>query len=114
MLFNTLKKFKYTYSADYYGYITKTGQDGTTTEKAYDLVATPINLALSTSFIGDIIILTDAKLQNAGVIRNIKDRNDNQVYVDGVWEIKSTQPIVNAVGIIDGYKYKAKIISGDV
>lgn len=114
MLFNTLKKAKYTYNADYYGYTTRTSADGSITENVYNTFSTKISLALSTTFIGDIIILTDVKLQNAGHILNITDRNGNPVYVDGEWEIKQTQPVVNAMGIIDGYKYKAKIISGDV
>jgi hypothetical protein len=114
MLFNTLRTAKYQYTADYYGYTVVTSADGTVSENVYDEVPRQIILALSTSFIGDIIILTDNKLQNKGYISNIKDRNGSDVYVDGLWEIRSTQPIVNALGIIDGYKYKAKIISGDI
>jgi hypothetical protein len=114
MLFNTFRKAKYTYSADYYGYTVVTSADGTVSNNVYTQDPTPIQFALSTTFIGDIVILTDSKLQNKGRIADIEDRNGNSVYVDGEWEIKSTQPIVNAMGIIDGYKYKAKIISGDI
>lgn len=114
MLFNTLRKAKYTYLGDYYGYTVLTSADGLVSNNVYASTPTPIQFALSTTFIGDIVILTDSKLQLKGRITDIKDRNDNPIYIDGEWEIKSTQPIVNAMGIIDGYKYKAKIISGDI
>jgi 1-aminocyclopropane-1-carboxylate deaminase/D-cysteine desulfhydrase-like pyridoxal-dependent ACC family enzyme len=114
MLFNTLRKAKYTYQGDYYGYTTVTSADGLVSNTVYTTSPIIIQFALSTSFIGDIVILTDSKLQLKGHVADITDRNGNPVYVDGEWEIKSTQPIVNAMGVIDGYKYKAKLISGNV
>ena len=114
MLFTTFKRAKYNYSGDYYGYTVVTSADGTVSEKRYNEFFTKITFSLSTSFIGDIVILTDSKLQNTGRIQNITDRNGNLVYQDGVWEISQTQPVVNAMGIVEGYKYKAKIISGDI
>lgn len=114
MLFNTFRKAKYTYRGDYYGYTVVTSADGLVSNNVYASIPTDIQFALSTTFIGDIVILTDSKLQIKGRITDIRDRNDNPIYVDGEWEIKTTQPIVNAMGIIDGYKYKAKIISGDI
>jgi hypothetical protein len=114
MLFDTLRRAKYNYSAEYYGYTKVTSADESVTENVYNEVPDSIILALSTTFTGDIVILTNSKLQKAGYIANIQDRNGTEIYVDGTWEIKSTQPVVNALGIVDGYKYKAKIISGDV
>ena len=114
MLFTTFKRSKYNYSGDYYGYTMVTSADETVTEKRYNNFFTKITFSLSTSFIGDIVILSDSKLQNSGKIINIVDRNGNEVYQNGEWEIKQTQPVVNAMGIVEGYKYKAKIISGDV
>lgn len=114
MLFDTLRRAKYNYSADYYGYRKVTSADGTTTENIYNEVPESIILSLSTTFIGDIVVLTGSKLQKSGYLANIQDRNGNEIYTEGTWEIKSTQPVVNALGIVEGYKYKAKIISGDV
>jgi hypothetical protein len=114
MLFDTLRRAKYNYTADYYGYRRVTSADGTVTENIYETIPSPIILALSTTFIGDIVILTNSKLQKAGYLANIRDRNGNEIYDEGQWEIKSTQPVVNALGFVEGYKYKAKIISGDV
>lgn len=114
MLFDTIRRSKYNYSANYYGYTVVTSADGSVTENIYTEVPEQINLALSTTFIGDIIILTNSKLQKAGYLTDILDRNGNEIYLNGKWEIKSTQPVVNALGIVEGYKYKAKIISGDI
>lgn len=114
MLFDTFRRSKYNYTAEYYGYTKVTSADGSVTENVYTEVPEQIILALSTTFTGDIVILTNSKLQKAGYVANIQDRNGTEIYIDGRWEIKSTQPVVNALGIVEGYKYKAKIISGDI
>lgn len=112
MLFNTYKNYPYT--ADYYSYTLITSADGTVTERRYTIVPQRINVSVSTSFIGDLIITSTSKLQNAGQLSNLLDRNGNPVYSNSVWEIKSTQPVVNPIGFVQGYKYKAKLISGDI
>jgi hypothetical protein len=113
MLFDSLKKIKYQYSGDYYGYQVKTEIDTSTINQYYE-VPISFRCALSTSFIGDLVILSDTKLQIKGRIKNVVDRNGNEIYINGDWEISSTQPVLNAMGLVDGYKYKAKIISGDI
>ena len=86
MLFNTLRRAKYTYIGDYYGYTTITSADGLVSSNVYATAPTSIQFALSTSFVGDIVILTDSKLQLKGRITDILDRNNNPIYVDGEWE----------------------------
>lgn len=112
MLFNSYKTYPYT--ADYYSYEVITSADGTVSEKRYSTIPEQIKASVSTSFIGDLVIVTTSKLQNVGKIQNLLDRNGKEIYEDGVWEIKSTQPIVSSIGFVQGYKYKAKLISGDV
>jgi len=112
MLFNTVKNRNYT--VDYKGYTLVTSADGTVTEKRYATIPTTIKVQISTSFTGDLIILADDKLQLEGYLENLVDRNENIVYDDALWKITSTQPVVNAVGLVEGYKYKAKIISGNI
>ena len=112
MLFNTYKKFNYT--GDVYGYRIVTSADGTVTSKEYDVAPRQFKMQISTSFIGDLIILLNQKVQNESYIKVIKDRNGDEIYPNGVWKITQTQPITNALGIVEGYKYKAKIISGDI
>jgi len=112
MLFNTVKNRNYT--VDCTGYILVTSADGTVTQKEYDVV--PINhpVQIATSFVGDLIVLADVKLQVSTLLSNLLDRNGAEVYDNAVWEITQSQPVVNAVGLVEGYKYKAKIITGNV
>jgi hypothetical protein len=112
MLFNTVKNRNYT--VDYRGYTTITSADGVVTEKRYALVGTPVRVQISTSFTGSLIILADEKLQLDGYLENLVDRNGTAVYDGALWRISSTQPLVNAVGLVEGYKYKATIISGNI
>lgn len=112
MLFNTVKNRNYT--VDYKGYTLVTSPDGTVTEKRYAVIPTTVKVQISTSFTGDLIILADNKLQLEGYLNNLVDRNGKIVYEDALWKITSTQPVVNAVGLVEGYKYKAKIISGNI
>ena len=112
MLFNTVKNRNYT--VDYRGYTTITTADGLVTNKAYRVNPTTIKVQISTSFTGDLILLANEKLQLNGYLDNLVDRNNNSVYEDATWNITSTQPVVNAVGLVEGYKYKAKIILGNV
>jgi hypothetical protein len=111
VLFNTLKT--YNYLVDYYSYVLVTSADGTVTTKDYVTVPNTYAVAISTSFIGDIVVLSNEKMQISGYLKNLRDRNGNEVYPDGIWEIRQTQPVLNALGIAEGYKYKAKIVDGN-
>lgn len=112
MLFNAYKR--YNYLADVYSYVLITSADGTVTQKEYDVVPTEHRVQISTSFSGDLVILATEKFQKDAYVQNIRDRNNNEIYEDGIWQISSTQPITNALGLVEGYKYKAKIIGGEV
>ena len=112
MLFNTVKNRNYT--VDYRAYTTVTSADGVVTERRYNAIGTPIRVQISTSFTGSLIILADEKLQLDSYLENLVDRNGTPVYENAVWRISSTQPVVNAVGLVEGYKYKATIISGNI
>ena len=112
MLFNAYKR--YNYEIDVYGYILVTSPDGTVTERQYDVVPTTHNVQITTSFIGDLIILASSKFQKDSYIQSLRDRNGNEIYPESIWQINSTQPITNALGLVEGYKYKAKIIAGEV
>lgn len=111
MLFNAYKAFNY--RADHYAYVIQTSADGTVQVPVYVSIPTEIRCQISTTLTGDIVILADNKLQINALLKNIRDRKGNQVYPDGVWQIKQTQPLVNALGLIEGYRYKAKIIDGN-
>lgn len=111
MLFNTVKNRNYTVEVQ--GYREVTSADGTVTQKIYDVATTTVPVSISTSFIGDLNILADIKFQKDAYLLQLKDRNENELYPDAVWIITQTQPVVNAVGLVEGYKYKAKILTGN-
>jgi hypothetical protein len=112
MLFSAYKAFPYV--ADYYSYTIITSADGTVSEKRYSTIPVQIKMQASSSYIGDLIISTDAKLQKDGKISNLRDKNGAEIYQDGVWQISQTQPRTNSLGLVEGYRYKARIISGDI
>lgn len=111
MLFNTVKNRNYTVKVQ--GYREVTSADGTVTQKIYDVATTTVPVSISTSFIGDLNILADIKFQKDAYLLELKDRNENELYPEAIWIITQTQPVVNAVGLVEGYKYKAKILSGN-
>lgn len=111
MLFNTVKNRNYTVEVQ--GYREVTSADGTVTQKIYDVATTTVPVSISTSFIGDLNILANIKFQKDAYLLELKDRNENELYPEAIWIITQTQPVVNAVGLVEGYKYKAKILTGN-
>lgn len=118
MKLNTTKN--YFYLGDYYGYQLITSADGTVTTRQYVTVPAQVsmditvNLNNNTGTIGDLIIVSKYKMQLNGYLKNILDKNSEEIYEDGVWEIISTMPVLNALGIKEGYRYNAKIIAGNI
>jgi hypothetical protein len=118
MKINTTKN--YFYLGDYYSYTLITSADGTVTTKQFVTVPAQVSMDISvnlnntTGTIGDLVITSQYKMQFEGYIKNILDKNGDQIYEDGIWEITSTMPVLNAFGIKDGYRYTAKLISGNI
>ena len=109
---------QYPYTGNYYSYVIITSADGTVTTKQYTTFPIEVKMDLSvnlnntTGTIGDLIINSQYKMQFEGYLKNIVDRNGDEIYQDGVWEIISNMPVLNAFGIKDGYRYMAKLIDG--
>lgn len=104
----------YPYSGDYYPYRLVTSADGTVTTRQYDVVPTPVKLSLSVNLLGDLVIESATKMQINSYLKNIKDRNGTQVYENGVWEIYQTAPLLSGIGTVEGFRYRARIIAGDI
>lgn len=105
---------KYPYSAQYYGYILINSADGTVTERQYNVVPKEITVALSVNLLGELKIESLEKLQLGGKLSDILDKNGEEIYSNGVWEITKTAPILEAIGVKGGYVYLAKLISGEI
>jgi len=109
---NTTKQYLYT--GNLYGYTVVTSADGTTTENIYVTVPTQVFLALSVNYFGDLVIESESKMQLNAYLKNIVDANGEEVYQDGVWKIYQTSPNLGPMGLKNGYKYKASILSGNI
>lgn len=105
---------QYPYTADYYSYTIITSADGTVTERRYATIPTEVKLSLSVNLLGDLVIESETKFQINSYLKNILDRNGEQIYTDGVWEIYQTAPLLSGLGTKEGYKYKARLIEGNI
>jgi hypothetical protein len=112
MKLNTTKEYLYT--GNYYGYTLVTSADGEVTERQYNTFFTVVNMALSVNLLGELVIDSTSKMQIDGQIQNVLDRNSEEIYVGGVWQITQTAPILGPGGIKAGYRYRARLISGAI
>ena len=109
-----LQTKQYPYTGNYYGYTNTTSADGSVTEKIYATVPTEVKLSISVNLLGDLIIDSVSKMQLGGYLRSIVDKNGNEIYQDGLWEIFQTAPLLSGIGTTEGYRYRARIIGGNV
>lgn len=109
---NTTKQ--YLYKGDLYGYTQVTSADGTVTENVYTEVPVQVSMALSVNLLGDLVVESPSKMQLNAYLTNVIDANGEEIYVDGQWEIFQTAPLLGPMGLKDGYKYRARIISGNI
>lgn len=112
MKVNTTKVYPYT--ADSYGYTLVTSADGTVTETRYNTVPDIVTLALSVNLLGELIIESKSKLQLNSYLKNVVDKNREEIYQDGVWKITQTAPLLASIGVKEGYKYRATLIEGQI
>ena len=112
MKLNAEKNYKYT--GDVFAYVVVTSADGTVSEKRYDTVGIPAPMDISVNLLGELVIKSDAKFQLDAYIGNIVDRNGEEIYTDGLWQIFQTAPLLNQLALKDGYQYRARLISGQI
>lgn len=109
---NTTKQYPYT--GDLYGYTQTTSADGSVTENVYDEVPVQVALSLSVNLLGDLIIESESKMQLNANLSNILDANGEEIYVGGQWQIFQTAPLLGPMGLKAGYRYRARIIAGNI
>ena len=105
---------QYPYTGDYYGYTLVTSADGTISNRVYSTTPAPVAMSLSINLVGELIITSQTKMQRNAYVKNIVDANNDEIYTNGEWQIVQTAPILGPMGLKDGYKYRAQIISGDI
>ena len=109
---NTTKQYPYT--GDLYGYTVVTSADGSVSENVYDEVPSTVAMRLSVNLLGDLVIESESKMQLNAYLSKIVDANGDEIYVDGQWEIFQTAPLLGPMGLKSGYRYRARIISGNI
>lgn len=109
---NTTREYHYT--GDLYPYVLVTSADGTVTQRQYNVVPNQVPLSLSVNLLGDLVIESPEKMQIDSYLKNIVDRNGDEIYIGGEWQVFQTAPILGPMGIKAGYKYRARIISGQI
>lgn len=105
---------QYPYTGDYYGYTQITSADGTVVENRYVGTPTEVKMSLSVNLLGDLVVDSETKMQLHGYLKNVKDKTGEQIYQDGVWEIIQTAPLLSGLGTVEGYRYRATIIEGNI
>jgi len=118
MKLNTTKQ--YLYFGDYYSYTLVTSADELVTVREYTTIPQQVfldiivNLNIATGVIGDLIITSTSKMQLNSYLKNVLDKNGEEIYDGGVWKIISTMPILNSFGSKEGYRYNAQLIEGNI
>lgn len=109
---NTTKQ--YPYLGDYYGYTIITSADGLVSNRVYTTLPTPVTMQLSVNLLGELIVHSPTKMQVNSYLKNILDANGEEIYTDGEWQIVQTAPILGPMGVKAGYKYRARLIAGNI
>ncbi len=109
---NTTKQYPYT--GELYGYRVVTSADGLVTENVYVEVPERVSLALSINLLGELIVESESKMQLNAYLFNIVDANGEEIYVGGQWKILQTAPLLGPMGLKAGYKYRARLIAGEI
>lgn len=105
---------QYFYTGDYYSYTIVTSADGLVTTKQYAVVPQQVSMLLKTNLFGQLQIDSLFKMQRESILKNIRDRNGEEIYENGEWEIIQSAPSLSPLGIKEGYQYIATILSGDI
>jgi len=112
MKLNTTKPYPFT--ADSYGYELITSADGTVTETKYVTVPTQVTMSLTVNLFGELVIDSKYKLQLNSYLKNVLDKNGDEIYEAGVWKIIQTAPLLDSFGVKSGYQYRAEMIAGNI
>lgn len=106
---------QYPYTGDYYGYVVIANpNDPDQTSRQYATIPTKVKMSLSTNLLGELLIDSESKMQLAGLLKNIVDKNGEEIYDAGEWEIIQTMPLLSAIGTKEGYQYRADLIGGQI
>lgn len=103
---------EYHYTGDYWGYTQIQNQDGSITRNYF--FNRKVKMLLSVNLLGELVIISQEKMQLNGKIKNIVDKIGQEIYTDGEWTITQTAPLLGPLGTKDGYQYRAELTAGNI
>lgn len=65
-----------------------------------------INVNITTDNTTRLIVSADAPITKSYQLRNLKDRTGAPIMAGYYWAVNTNEPIINAFGIVEGYKVK--------
>jgi hypothetical protein len=95
---------KYYYAVDVYDYDETTDVDGDIVRQ-YAYLETR-NIDITTDNTNKLIVFAENPIPKNYQLRNLKDRGGNDVQAGYFWFINSIEPVINALGFVEGYKMK--------
>ena len=112
MKLNTLRKYNFT--AKYAGYTTFQDPDTGAEQRTY-LAPVQIKCWVVNNALGELVLHTQARLQNDGSVSELLDKNGDLVYPIGtlagaVWRVIEGMPMYDTFGNVYAYKYRCLMI----
>lgn len=71
-----------------------------------------IKLTLGLDTVNRLVVYCDEPLPIYSQLRNIVDISGTSILEDGVWQVTTTEPVLSAFGLVEGYRMRASIVSG--
>lgn len=109
---------RHKYTADYWNFteeqvefIDADGVESVGTQRNY-FFSKKIKLTLGVDTLQRLKIFADEPLPIYSQLRNIIDISGTVVLRNGVWQITSTESVLSAIGVVEGYRMQAKLIEG--
>jgi len=65
-----------------------------------------VNVNVVTDNTTRLVISSNAPINKGYQIRNLKDRHDSPVMFNYIWTVNTNEPMLNAFGLVEGYKVK--------
>lgn len=96
---------KYNYTVNLFDFTEQTDFQGITT-RTYSLTETGRKININTDNTNRLIITCETPIELDWGLRTLKDRAGTEIGYGYMWYIKSIEPVINALGYVEGYRMK--------
>lgn len=108
---------RHKYTADLWNFTEETviteldGEEVATTERSY-YFSKKIKLTMGVDTLQRMKIFADEPIALYSRIRNVSDISGVNVLQGAVWQVTSTESVLSAMGLVEGYRMQAQLIQG--